>query len=250
MKKHEAVLFDLDNTLIFFDERKFFERYIQMLAPVFSDVWPFDQFYKRLIESVQALLQNDGVRTNAERFMEHFSKGKEDKAGDLWDRFLRFYSTEFDRLRSLVRVPDGNPEVFEKLKSENVKLVVASNPVWPLSVQEKRLEWAGLRGFPFDLITHIENTSFCKPRIEYYREICRLLGVNPKSCLMVGNDLVNDMVVAKIGMKTYFVNSDLADSSLSLSRELRKHADWDAFRPDFQGPLSGVPAAAVHPHEK
>jgi FMN phosphatase YigB (HAD superfamily) len=248
MIKLKAVLFDLDNTLIYFDEHEFFRQYIKKLAPVFSDIWPFEKFYKRLIESVQALLHNDGSKTNAERFMEHFSKGAEDKAEDLWGRFLQFYLTEFDQFRNLVHVPDGNPDVFQKLKSEDVKLVVASNPVWPLSVQEKRLTWAGLGGFDFDLITHIENTTHCKPNIEYYQEICRLLSVEPESCLMVGNDIINDMVVAKIGMKTYLVENDRADASLSLSKELRGYCDAEAFRPDFQGPLSEVPAT-VHQHQ-
>lgn len=238
----KSVLFDLDNTLIFFDEHAFFERYMRALAPVFSDLWPFESFYRRMIESVQSLLHNDGTRTNADRFMECFSKGHGERAMDLWNRFTRFYETEFDQFRTLVRVPDGIPGVFEALRRENVKLVIASNPLWPLTIQEKRLGWAGLDGIQFDLITHIENTAFCKPNIEYYREICRFLDTEPESCLMVGNDVVNDMVVSRIGMKTFLLQDGLADSNLALSRELRKHAPAHDFRPDYQGVLSDVPA--------
>jgi FMN phosphatase YigB (HAD superfamily) len=239
----KTVLFDLDNTLIFFDEHEFFDRYMRALAPVFSDLWPFELFYRRMIESVQFLLHNDGTRTNAERFMECFAMDRREGAEDLWNRFVRFYETEFDQFRTLVRVPEGIAGVFEELRMENVKLVIASNPLWPLSIQQKRLSWAGLDGFPFDLITHIENTSFCKPNIEYYREICRFLDAEPESCLMVGNDVVNDMVVSRIGMKTFLLQDGLADPDLSLSRELRKHAQGHDFRPDYRGTLSDVPAA-------
>jgi len=238
----KAVLFDLDNTLIFFDEKVFFERYMRALAPVFSDLWPFESFQKRMIESVQSLLQNDGSATNAVRFLESFSRGCEERAGELWDRFVRFYDTEFDQFRTLVHAPGGIRGVFQELRDRNVKLVVASNPLWPLSVQRKRLEWAGLGGFPFDLITAIEGSSFCKPKIEYYLEICRALGIGPESCLMVGNDTVNDMVVSKIGMKTFLLLDTKADENLSLSRELRKHEAGESFKPDFQGSLADVSA--------
>jgi FMN phosphatase YigB (HAD superfamily) len=237
----KAVLFDLDNTLIFFDEKVFFDRYMRALAPVFSDLWTFESFHQRMIESVQSLLNNDGSRTNADRFLERFSNGHGEKARNLWDRFVRFYDTEFDQFRTLVHAPEGIRGVFLELKNQNVKLVIASNPLWPLSVQQKRLDWAGLGGFPFDFITAIENVSYCKPKLEYYLEICRFLDTGPESCLMVGNDQVNDMVVSKIGMKTFLLRDTQADEALSLSRELRKNAAGESFKPDFQGILADVP---------
>jgi FMN phosphatase YigB (HAD superfamily) len=239
----KAVLFDLDNTLIFFDEKVFFERYMRALAPVFSDCWPpnGESFHQRMIESVQSLLHNDGGASNADRFLERFSSGRPEGSRGMWDRFVRFYDTEFDQFRALVHAPEGNRGVFEELKKENVRLIIASNPLWPLSVQKKRLEWAGLGGFAFDFITSIENMSHCKPNLEYYREICRFLGTEPEFCLMVGNDAVNDMVVSKIGMKTFLLRDGQADAALSLSRELRRHAAGGDFEPDFQGSLKDVP---------
>jgi FMN phosphatase YigB (HAD superfamily) len=236
----KALLFDLDNTLIFFDEKVFFERYMRALAPVFSDCWPFEAFYQRMIESVQSLLHNDGGASNADRFLECFSRGRPEGSRGMWDRFVRFYDTEFDQFRSIVHAPEGSRGVFDELKNENVRLVIASNPLWPLSVQKKRLEWAGLDGFPFDFITAIENMSHCKPNLEYYREICRFLDTEPEHCLMVGNDLVNDMVVSRIGMKTFLLRDGQADSAFSLSREISRHAAGEDFQPDFQGSLNDV----------
>ena len=59
-------------------------------------------------------------------------------------------------------------------------MVLASNPIFPLDVQMKRLAWAKLDHLPFELVTHIENMSFCKPRIEYYLEISQKIGEPPK----------------------------------------------------------------------
>ncbi len=237
----KAVLFDLDNTLIHFDESRFFDEYIRLLAPGFDDLWPADTFRKRLIASVRALLENDGSATNHDRFMDHFCAGIRVPFETIESRFLRFYGSGFNSLKSLVTVPEGNRRLIEELRNRSLSIVIASNPVWPLDVQNIRLEWAGLDGFPFDRITHSRNTHFCKPRIAYYSEICRDLNLAPETCLMVGNDPVNDMVVAEIGMKTYWVRVPGTDDGLPLSRELRKGEASTAFVPDGEGPLDGIP---------
>jgi FMN phosphatase YigB (HAD superfamily) len=106
----------------------------------------------------------------------------------------------------------------------------------------KRLAWAGLDHFHFDLVTHIENMSFCKPRIEYYLEICRKINESPQACMMVGNDPINDMVAARGGLKTYLTD-DSKDSwrvTLEASEDQLKDQIRDIPEPDFKGPLSGL----------
>ncbi|NIS38945.1 HAD hydrolase-like protein, partial [Candidatus Saccharibacteria bacterium] len=58
----------------------------------------------------------------------------------------------------------------------------------------------------------------------------------PGHCLMIGDDPVNDMIAAKIGMKTFLVNksSPIDQPSLSISQELRDHTDVDVPPPDFE----------------
>jgi FMN phosphatase YigB (HAD superfamily) len=236
----KAILFDLDNTLIHFDESRFFDEYISLLAPWFADLWPRDVFRSRLVASVQALLANDGSRTNMQRFMDHFTEGLGDRHGDIGGRFLRFYESDFHSLRRLVQVPEGNRDLLTGMRDGSLRFVIASNPVWPLLVQTIRLGWAGLDGFPFDWITHNENTHHCKPRLEYYSEICRVLGAEPGQCLMVGNDPVNDMVVTGIGMRTFLVRGPGDPSGLALSDELRK-GRGSAAQPDFTGTLADIP---------
>ena len=241
----KAVLFDLDNTLIHFDEREFFEAYIPRISTVFSDMMPPETLITKLLLSTQMLVNNNGQMSNAEYFMSSFSLGYEGYKEEIWKRFIKFYETEFDRFQALVSVTPGVREVFVKLKQTGMKLVIASNPIWPQIVQMKRLSWAGLGDWNFELVTHIENMSYCKPHIEYYLEICQKINEKPDGCLMVGNDPVNDLVVAKIGMKTFLVTdgSEFDGSELELSKSIRDDTAAELIVPDFQGLLSDVPDA-------
>jgi FMN phosphatase YigB (HAD superfamily) len=200
---------------------------------------PLRIFHEKLMESSRAMLDSDGSVSNAEFFLQRFSLGFEERREELWMRFMRFYETRFDALRRLVTVPDGLNALFDRLENRGLKRVIASNPLWPVPVQRLRLGWAGLQNRSFDYVTGIENMRFCKPRIEYYSEICEKIGERPEDCLMVGNDPVNDMVVAKLGMKTYLTD-DAAQQQFSMSRELRRGMDESAREPDFRGPLLGL----------
>ena len=206
---------------------------------------PLETLITKLLLSTQMLVNNNGQMSNAEYFMSSFSQGYEGHQEEIWKRFIKFYETEFDRFQALVSVTPGVREVFVKLKKTGMKLVIASNPIWPQIVQMKRLSWAGLGDWNFELVTHIENMSYCKPHIEYYLEICQKINEKPDGCLMVGNDPVNDLVVAKIGMKTFLVTdgSEFDGSELELSKSIRDDTAAELIVPDFQGLLSDVPDA-------
>jgi FMN phosphatase YigB (HAD superfamily) len=238
----KAVLFDLDNTLIHFGERQFFQGYFPAVARVFADVMPGDLFLERLLSSTGMVLNNNGQMLNVDCFMSAFCRGYEPLRDELWQRFMRFYESEYDQFRSLASIPPGAREMLLQLREGSLKLVIASNPLWPSIAQNKRLGWAGLGDLQFDLITHIENMTYCKPNVEYYREVCSKIGERPEACLMVGNDTVNDMVAANIGMKTFLV-TDADPSVLEVSRSGYRLAPPDIPKPDFEGSLTEVPAA-------
>jgi len=237
-----AVLFDLDNTLIHFGERQFFQGYIPAVARVFADVMPGDLFLERLLSSTGMVLNNNGRMLNVDCFMSAFCKGYEAQRDELWKRFTRFYETEYDQFRSLASVPVGVRDMLLQLRERSLKLVIASNPLWPSIAQNKRLAWAGLGDLEFDLVTHIENMTRCKPNVEYYHEVCTKIGERPEACLMVGNDPVNDMVVGTIGMKTYLV-TDSDAAGLEVSRTTYGVPPSGIPKPDFEGSLTEVPAA-------
>jgi FMN phosphatase YigB (HAD superfamily) len=240
----KAVLFDLDNTLIRFSERMFFESYLSKVPKAFTDIMPAETFVEKLLSSTQTLMRNNGEMLNVDYFMNLFSAGYEERRDELWSRFMTFYDTEYDQFKAIMTMSPGVKEVILSLGESGVKLVIASNPIWPLNVQMKRLSWAGLEDIEFDLVTHIGNMSYCKPHVEYYQEVCQKIDESPEVCLMVGNDPVNDMVVSKIGMRTYLVTEGATDeSALELSRSVRTETPGEIPEPDFKGPLSRVPDA-------
>lgn len=132
-------------------------------------------------------------------------------------------------------------EIFSILSKKDVKIVIASNPFWPRIAMEKRMGWAGLDQKQVQLITHLENMHYCKPRLEYYEEICHKVEEKPGDCLMVGDDPVNDMVVGKLGMKTF-----LTTDSRKAKNQLRVISEKIRFgfglkktgvSPDYSGSL-------------
>ena len=59
---------------------------------------------------------------------------------------------------------------------------------------------------------------------------------------MVGNDPINDMIVATIGMRTFLVidSTHFDASSLEMSRRIRIDPKTNIPVPDFKGALSDV----------
>jgi len=237
--KLQAVLFDLDNTLILFEELEFFKHYTARLYLSFRDLMSPQEFSQRLIRSTRMMVNNNGDLTNGEFFINDFADGIDIDTGELWQRFANFYENEFEQFRPLMKPVDGAREVISSVRQQGLKVVIASNPMFPTSVQLTRLRWAGLEDIPFDLITSVENMNYVKPRLEYYQQICDKITVAPENCLMVGNDPFNDMIAGKIGMAT-FLTTDSDEISIELSRELASNVHLEMPTPDYKGPLKEV----------
>jgi HAD superfamily hydrolase (TIGR01549 family) len=239
-----AVLLDLDNTLVLFDETAFYMRYMERIVPFFDDLLPGDGFRDRLLRGIRALRKNDGQVSNLDFFMNVFCDGVADRRQAIWERFLGFYETEYDQIPVNVQIPAGLADVIDQLQQRRLKLVVATNPLFPRIAQEKRLAWAGLSADRFVLLTHLENMGYAKPHPEYYRQICAMIGVPPEKCLMVGNDAINDMIAGSVGLKTFqTTEAGVIDyRAVTKGRDVREglvHA------PDFSGTLSQVPAVVA-----
>ena len=237
--KLQAVLFDLDNTLIRFEELEFFNHYTKKLFLAFKDLMTPDEFIGRLVRSTQTMVANQGEMSNGEFFIKDFADGSNVDKDELWKRFTDFYEHEFDQFQSLMNPVDGAREVIANIKQKGLKMVIASNPMFPMNVQVARLNWAGLDEMEFDLITSVENMTFVKPRLEYYQQICEKIAVPAAACMMVGNDPFNDMIASKIGMQTY-LTTDSDQISIELSRELAMNAKLELPAPDFKGKLKDL----------
>jgi FMN phosphatase YigB (HAD superfamily) len=241
----KAVLIDLDNTMVLFDEPAFYGRYFERLSPRFEDLWPPGDFQQRLVTAIGALRHNDGRRSNRDFFLDAFIKGTGHTAEAIWERLIDFYRDDYHRISVEATAVPGLHRVLAGLRRLKLPLVVATNPIFPKMVQEQRLAWIGLAGSDFDGITHIENSAYVKPRTGYYRQICETIGVPPEQCMMVGNDAVNDMAAGRIGIRTY-LTTDVAQidyGSLSMSDRQTGSAPPKGPVPDATGPFADVPDA-------
>ena len=238
----KAVLLDLDNTLILFDELEYYNAFFQKLNDFFSDEFTQDELKERVVNGTMALRHNNGEKNNLKCFLEVFARGFEEKRAELWERFLVFYRKSYDDIKVAVAVPDGLHDGIGRLRQTGLKLVIASNPIFPMIAQKKRMQWGNLDPEGFDLFTDIENMSYVKPTIDYYCQACKMVGERPEACLMVGNDPVNDMAAAGAGLRTYrTTDAAVVDyAALTLTDEQRNKSFRGIPDPDYEGLFSGV----------
>ena len=192
------------------DNDKFVEQYMALLSERIS-LYGYER--KNLISAVWAgisvMFRNDGTRTNDCCFWEGFASVLGANSLKDKDKFDRFYETEFDSLQSAVECNPLAKETIDFLKTKDVKLALATNPVFPVLAVQKRIGWAGLNPKDFQLITTYETECFCKPTNGYYLSIAERLGVKPADCLMVGNDVDDDMPAREIGMQVFLLTDHL-----------------------------------------
>jgi FMN phosphatase YigB (HAD superfamily) len=66
------------------------------------------------------------------------------------------------------------------------------------------MEWAGVAGFPYRLVTTYENSRATKPNLLFFEHVLDFIGHSPGACLMVGDEDL-DMVAAHMGISTFLV---------------------------------------------
>lgn len=206
----KAVLFDLDGTLLPMEQERFTKAYFKALTEFMS---PFGYDPQKLVAAVwggtKAMLANDGAQTNDKAFWRSLEGVYGEKIYDDIAKFDRFYETKFDVLKAECGYNARAAQTVKALKARGAKLVIASNPVFPMTAHVKRMRWAGLDERDFCLITDYAQSSFCKPSAGYYSEIARRIGEDEKNCVMVGNDVSDDMPARAVGMDVFLLTDCL-----------------------------------------
>ena len=153
--------------------------------------------------------QHDQSQTNAEVFWADFHKRLGKCSDDLKPLLEDYYARQFKSLSRLTRADDKALQAVQKALDLGLLIVLATNPMFPESAIRDRMDWAGVGDLPWELVTSYENMHHCKPYPAYYLEIASRLKVEPQHCLMVGNDLQNDIIpAASACMHTFLVNDD------------------------------------------
>lgn len=209
----QAVLFDLDGTLLRAQMTTFIPRYVHALADYCADKVKPKKFEKALLSSIRKLIleEGDGVATNEERVYATMRRELNLPEELLRDSLDHFATNGLSGLQDLIHPVPLAQKIITDCARKGVPLVLATNPVFPHFMIRARMKWAGLEEASFTHITSYENSYHCKPQPGYFRDLADMLGVEPEKCLMVGNDLNHDLAAVGVGMKAYLVDTWLVE---------------------------------------
>ena len=205
-----TILFDLDGTLLPMDQEVFVKEYLgrmaKKLAPQGYDP---DLLVKGIWKGTGAMVKNDGSKSNEEVFWSVFNAvmGKDCQKDE--ELFLEYYRNEFQEVRHACGFDSRAAQAISEIKSMGYRIALATNPLFPAIATQSRAAWAGLNIDDFEIITTYENSRHCKPNPDYYRDILATLDVKPENCLMVGNDVSEDMIARDLGMKVFLLTDSL-----------------------------------------
>lgn len=205
-----TVLFDLDGTLLPMDQDLFIKAYMEALsAKMHGYGFRSDQLVNAVWQSTKAMIENDGVQTNEQCFWDSFTSIFGDEIKEMESVFFNFYENEFLKIKEHTTPTPLAKECINILKDKGYQMVLATNPVFPKIATMNRIKWAGLDPEDFVWITTYETSSFCKPNLKYYEEILKKIGKSPEDCIMIGNDVQEDMCAARLGMQVFLLKDHL-----------------------------------------
>lgn len=210
MEKITTVLFDLDGTLLPMDQdlfvKSYFKRLAEKMAPIGYDP---EKLIKAVWGGTAAMVQNDGRATNEKVFWKFFSGIYGEESLKDIPVFQEFYQVEFQEARQVCGYTPLAARSVELCRELGLRRVLATNPLFPSIATESRMRWAGVSPEDFEYYTTYENSVHCKPNPDYYRDILAHCGLRPQECLMVGNDVSEDMVTESLGMKVFLLTDCL-----------------------------------------
>ncbi|HHW03734.1 MAG TPA: HAD family hydrolase [Thermoanaerobacterales bacterium] len=206
-----TLLFDLDGTLLPVDTDEFVGSYLKLLSSKLMKWIEPSDFVEKLMSSTYVMMHNlDPSKINKDVFWEDFSpKMPFNKKEELSPIFDEFYEKDFPTLSSIVKKSPVSAKILNTALKKGYDLVIATSPIFPESAIYERLRWIDALDFPYKLVTTYENMHFSKPHVEYYSEILERIQKKPEECMMIGNDVEEDMAAGLLGIKTYLVTDYL-----------------------------------------
>ena len=208
----KTLMLDLDDTLLesHFEDR-LLPAYLSRLADYLADVAAKETLIPALLASVRAMTENlDPTRTLKDVFDASFYPAISASEEALRPRVDRFYQDVFPEFQTVTTPIDDAPRLVHRAIEDQLQIVVATNPLFPLAAILHRLRWAGLapEATRLDLITSYESFHFSKPHPEYYAEILGFLGRPATEAAVMGDDAPGDLApAALLGVSTFHVSS-------------------------------------------
>ena len=212
LKNHyKAILFDLDGTLLPMDMDEFTNGYFKELyQAVNPEDIPIKTFVDAIWKGTYSMMTNDGKKTNRDAFWDTFGSLTGCDVDEMDRRCLSFYSNEFKLSKCFTQDNPLALKAVQIARKKADKVILATNPIFPMAGQETRLEWIGLSKEDFDLVTCYEEEYYSKPNPKYFEAVLKKTGLKPEECLMIGNDEKEDMLCAQMaGIDAYLIEDTM-----------------------------------------
>lgn len=210
MIKH--ILFDLDGTLLPMVQDEFVRFYMPLLAKSFIQhglKMDPKEFIKAVWAGYEAMVKNDGTRSNHDAFWAYMDELLPMSLEKSEEITLEFYQGDFNQAICTTNPTPVSNEIVKTAKEKGIEVYLATNPVFPKAATMGRIKWAGLEASDFNVITTYEDCRYCKPNVAYFEELLRQLDLNAAECLMVGNDVEEDLPIRELGVRTYLVTNTM-----------------------------------------
>ena len=209
-----TILFDLDGTLLPMDLDLFSKAYIGGLVKAAAPYgYEPNKMMNAILEGTAAALNNQGKITNEDAFWSVLVGIFGDSVKNNYHIYDKFYQSDFQNIRQICGYNPRAKEIIDLIKKKGYRTALATNPIFPTVATKSRIRWAGLDTQDFELITTYENSHYCKPNPDYYREVLAQLMLSPEECLMVGNDVCEDMIASTLGMNVFLLTDCLINKN-------------------------------------
>lgn len=209
-----TIFFDLDGTLLPMDQDRFIESYLgQMPKKMAPHGYDPKLLAKAVWAGTGAMVKNTGITTNDLVFWDTFDRFFERDTRTDEPLFEEFYRKEFQLVRHDCGFDPAAAQAIAAIKNMGYRVVLATNPLFPAIATYSRARWAALVPEDFEWITTYENSSRCKPNPDYYQEILDKLNLKAEECVMVGNDVDEDMIARELGFSVFLLTDCLINKS-------------------------------------
>ncbi|MBQ9679172.1 MAG: HAD family hydrolase [Ruminococcus sp.] len=162
-----------------------------------------------------------------------------DKGVDADEMLLRDTAHRFrEDSTQFIRLYDGVIELLEGLREAGKKIFLLSNAQESFTIPE--MDELGILGY-FDGIMISSEEGVCKPQRQFFEKLIEKYHLDPKECLMVGNDKNSDMQGAKsAGIDGLYIHQEI---SPEVKDESEIHARWKIMDGDVRKILGYITEA-------
>jgi FMN phosphatase YigB (HAD superfamily) len=243
-----TLLFDLDDTLLSNGMDTFLPVYFQRLSNQIADLIDKNQFINTIFANIQQANDNRRPDLFLEEVFEHsFFTQLGIQEGVLSPRFETFYRDIFPELKAFTSPRPEAVALIDECFQRGYRVAIATNPLFPLTAVEQRLDWAGLptRKYPFAKVTSLETFHYAKPNPAFFAETMAQLGWPEGPVVVIGDDPVNDIAPSKaLGFSTFHVlekPGNISDEKHG-SGPLKEFLPWlDRTDPNILHPRTDTP---------